>query len=79
MRQARRLKLLPIVAQAAKPAAQPSPPSVDFSVEQFTELMEQIDAGGILNPLGALGCFIPSRAKAFRAHRLEAAALRTCL
>ena len=35
-----------LLVQAAKPAAQPSPPSVDFSVDQFSELMEQIDTGG---------------------------------
>ena len=36
--------------QAAKPAAQPSPPSVDFSVDQFSELMGQIDSGGASFP-----------------------------
>eukprot|EP00277_Geminigera_cryophila_P017503 CAMPEP_0179454856 /NCGR_PEP_ID=MMETSP0799-20121207/38817_1 /TAXON_ID=46947 /ORGANISM="Geminigera cryophila, Strain CCMP2564" /LENGTH=698 /DNA_ID=CAMNT_0021253347 /DNA_START=57 /DNA_END=2156 /DNA_ORIENTATION=+ len=30
---------------APKPVVQASPPSVDFSVEQFNELMEQIDSG----------------------------------
>jgi len=30
---------------APKPVSQASPPSVDFSVEQFNELMEQIDSG----------------------------------
>ena len=30
---------------ASKPAPAQSPPSVDFSVEQFTELMEQIETG----------------------------------